>query len=122
MKRFLFGILILAVIPNIFSQDIYKLSKSKTLAAITELKDFVSYPNSTLNKQDIAENITWLTQAFGKRKFKTKVLNSTVYPLFFAERHFKNATKTILFYMHFDGQSVDSTKWNQAINLAQIGI
>ncbi len=114
MKRILFSILVFTIIPNIFSQNIYKLSKSKTLAAITELKDFISYPNNALNRQDIAKNITWLTQAFDKRKFKTKVLNSAVYPLFFAERHFKNATKTVLFYMHFDGQSVDTTKWNQA--------
>jgi len=113
MKRIFFSIFILTIIPNIFSQNIYKLSKSKTLTAITELKDFVSYPNDALNQKDISKNITWLTQSFNKRKFNTKVLNSTIYPLFFAERNFNKAKKTVLFYMHFDGQSVDTTKWNQ---------
>jgi len=113
MKHFLFSILVFVIIPNIFSQNINKLSQDKTLAAISELKDFVSHPNDAINKQDITKNITWLTQAFNKRKFKTKVLNSAVYPLFFAERYFKNATKTVLFYMHFDGQGVDTIKWNQ---------
>ena len=34
--------------------------------------------------------------------------------VFFAERKAKKAKFTILFYMHFDGQPVDTSKWDQA--------
>ncbi|MFC2115587.1 M20/M25/M40 family metallo-hydrolase [Bacteroidota bacterium] len=89
------------------------LSKGKTPDAIQELRSFLAIPNDALNLDDIDKNIVWLENAFGERGFKTEVLPTGTAPFFFAERKVKNAGKTILFYMHFDGQGVDPVKWNQ---------
>lgn len=89
------------------------LSASKKLIAIDELKEFVALPNDALFPKDIEKNIAWLEKAFERRKFSTKILPTARTPLFFAEKKSPGASHTILFYMHFDGQSVDPTKWDQ---------
>ncbi len=113
MKRLVLSFLLFLYINNSFSQNLKELSRAQNLKAITELKDFISLPNDALNPNDISKNIKWLSKAFADRNFDTKVLKTARSPLFFAERHFKGATKTVLFYMHFDGQGVDTVKWNQ---------
>ncbi len=54
-----------------------------------------------------------LSEAFGRRGFATEVLPTTGTPLFYASRSYKGAKRTILFYMHFDGQPVDPAEWSQ---------
>ncbi len=56
---------------------------------------------------DIQKNADWLEIAFRKRGFVTRQLPNNGKPLVFAEypRKLANA-RTILFYMHFDGQPV----------------
>ena len=81
--------------------------------SIEELKGFVAIPNDALNADDIDKNIEWLTANFNRRGFYTKVLKTEGSPLFFAELLINKNKPTILFYMHFDGQSVDPKKWNQ---------
>lgn len=113
MKSIFFSVFLFFITLNISSQNLNKLSQAKTLATIAELKDFVNIPNDAINASDLNKNIAWLSKAFSGRKFNTKVLQTTRSPLFFAERYFKKATKTVLFYMHFDGQSVDTSLWHQ---------
>lgn len=93
--------------------DLTQLSQSKTRPALLELKEFIALPNDANNLTDIDKNIDWLKTAFTKRKFSTQVLETINTPLFLAERKYPGATSTILFYMHFDGQSVDPQKWSQ---------
>ena len=108
MKNILFCILVLSN-TLLFSQNF----NSKLKPAIKEIKDFVSIRNDALVHDDIIKNIEWLDKKFKKRGFKTKILPTEGRPLFFAELAHKENAKTILFYMHFDGQSVEFSKWNQ---------
>ncbi len=89
------------------------LSKAKSTEAIEELRQFIAIPNDALYPDDILKNISWLEEAFDKRNFKTSILETERTPLFFAEKSMNGASSTILFYMHFDGQSVDKSKWLQ---------
>lgn len=87
--------------------------ESKLKPTILELKEFISIPNDALDAQDIEKNINWLEKKFKQRGFSTSVIQTDGLPMFFAElTGIKNA-KTILFYMHLDGQSVDPSKWEQ---------
>ena len=76
-------------------------------------RDFVKIPNDALEGADINRNITWLTQKFSDRGFNTAALPTTGQPLFFAALPIVDEKPTLLFYMHFDGQSVDPGKWDQ---------
>jgi acetylornithine deacetylase/succinyl-diaminopimelate desuccinylase-like protein len=87
--------------------------ESKLNPALEELKDFIAIPNDALVAEDILKNIDWLDQKFKQRGFKTQVLETEGQPLFFAESSKVKNAKTLLFYMHLDGQSVDNSKWDQ---------
>ena len=103
-------ILVLLSIPTILVSQNFKV---KLKPAIQELKDFVAIPNDALVAEDILKNIVWLEEKFKERGFETQVLETEGQPLFFAELPKIKGAKTILFYMHLDGQSVDNSKWNQ---------
>ncbi|KQC29677.1 M20/M25/M40 family metallo-hydrolase [Flagellimonas eckloniae] len=111
IKRLIF-IFALTTCFSVFSQDSTAL-KSKVSDAINELRDFVSIPNDALNADAIDDNILWLKKKFGERGFNTTELETENLPLFFAALPMVDDKPTMLIYMHFDGQSVDPSKWNQ---------
>ncbi len=80
---------------------------------LEEHKNFVSLPNVAVNSEDIYKNLNFATKAFESRKFSVRLLESSSLPVFFAERTVENAAKSILFYLHIDGQAVNPTKWDQ---------
>ncbi|PIB29914.1 M20/M25/M40 family metallo-hydrolase [Maribacter sp. 4G9] len=112
MKRILPFVLLIATVCNVTGQDAVSL-KSKVRKTIEELKDFVAIPNDALNADDIDDNILWLRNKFNERGFNTSILETEGLPLFFAALPIDDTKPTLLFYMHFDGQSVDPSKWNQ---------
>ncbi|AMC10572.1 acetylornithine deacetylase [Lutibacter profundi] len=111
MKKLVIAYFILSVFSG-FAQESTQLN-TQLKKSIEELKDFVSIPNDALNENDIQQNITWLTTKFKARGFNTKVLSTEGLPLFFASLPIQENKPTVLFYMHFDGQSVDTSKWEQ---------
>ena len=83
-------------------------------ANVQEFFDMLALPNDSIKADDISKNADWLETAFRKRGFATKQLANNGKPLVFAEysRQVPGA-KTILFYMHFDGQPVLPEQWAQ---------
>jgi acetylornithine deacetylase/succinyl-diaminopimelate desuccinylase-like protein len=81
---------------------------------IQEFFDMLALPNDSIKADDIRKNADWLEAAFRKRGFATKQLANNGKPLVLAEysRQVPGA-KTILFYMHFDGQPVLPEQWAQ---------
>lgn len=105
-------LLLICINTLVFGQDNPQL-KSQVRHTIDELRDFVAIPNDALEHADINRNITWLTKKFSERGFNTTVLPTEGKSLFFAALPLEDNKPTILFYMHFDGQSVDKSKWDQ---------
>ncbi|WP_457610765.1 M20/M25/M40 family metallo-hydrolase [Lutibacter sp.] len=108
-------LLLICFVSNIFfslAQERIQLN-TQIKKSIEELKEFVAIPNDALNSNDIQKNIVWLTTKFKARGFNVKVLKTEGLPLFFASLPIQENRPTVLFYMHFDGQSVDASKWRQ---------
>ncbi len=83
-------------------------------ANFAEFFDLLSLPNDAVNAQDIQKNAGWLETAFRKRGFTTRQLPNDGKPLVYAEFTRKAANaKTVLFYIHFDGQPVVPEQWAQ---------
>jgi acetylornithine deacetylase/succinyl-diaminopimelate desuccinylase-like protein len=84
-------------------------------ANFPEFFELLALPNDAINAEDIRKNADWLEVAFRKRGFLTQQLANNGKPLVFADfpRRRANA-RTILFYMHFDGQPVRPEQWSQA--------
>ncbi|MCP1385718.1 M20/M25/M40 family metallo-hydrolase [Runella salmonicolor] len=82
-----------------------------------DLYDFMVLPSNAHIKEQIQPNLDWLKKAFEKRGFSTEALPTGGHPVFFAEKKPATPTsgplKTLLFYMHFDGQPVEPEKWQQ---------
>ncbi|WP_373071781.1 M20/M25/M40 family metallo-hydrolase [Zeaxanthinibacter enoshimensis] len=111
MKK-IFLIALLATGLSIQAQDKSQL-KSQVRHTIDELREFIRIPNDALDHADINRNITWLTNKFNERGFNTSVLPTAGESLFFAALPMEDSKPTVLFYMHFDGQAVDPSKWEQ---------
>jgi acetylornithine deacetylase/succinyl-diaminopimelate desuccinylase-like protein len=84
-------------------------------ATYRELIDLLSIPNvSVVSAPDMQRNAAFLDAAFQKRGFKTTVWPNDGRPVIFAELPNANpARKTVLFYMHMDGQPVVASEWDQ---------
>jgi acetylornithine deacetylase/succinyl-diaminopimelate desuccinylase-like protein len=79
-----------------------------------EYLESLSLPNDAVNAADIQKNADWFSAAFAKRGFATQLLPNNGKPLVFAEYKKKvPGAKTILFYMHMDGQPVLPEQWAQ---------
>lgn len=111
MKKNLFP-LFLFLAPCLFAQNEMEV-KSQVADAIGELRDFVAIPNDALDGDDIHRNLMWLKQEFGERNFNTAELETENHPLFFAATPVDREKPTVLIYMHFDGQAVDPSEWDQ---------
>jgi acetylornithine deacetylase/succinyl-diaminopimelate desuccinylase-like protein len=111
MRKYLFSLLVLFSY-TLVSQESIQL-KSQILHSIDEIRDFVSIPNNANDHADINRNLTWLTKKFNERGFNSSVLPTNGESIFFATLPIIDNKPTILFYMHFDGQAVDASKWNQ---------
>jgi len=106
-------ILVSLLLTNLATAQTPEELKSHVRHSIDELRDFVSIPNDALNADDIDSNLIWLRNKFTQRGFNTSILETDNLPLFFAAFPMDDTKPTILFYMHFDGQGVDPTKWDQ---------
>ena len=80
---------------------------------IDEFIEFLSYPNDANFKADIDKLIIWTEDKFESLDFKIEKLDTETIPLLLASKHIKDDYKTILIYLHLDGQPVDLSKWNQ---------
>ena len=80
---------------------------------VRELVELLAIPNVAADRENIRRNATALRELFLARGFTTDILETPGNPLVFAELRAPGATRTILFYAHYDGQPVDAKTWNQ---------
>ncbi|MFQ5770224.1 MAG: M20/M25/M40 family metallo-hydrolase [bacterium] len=82
------------------------------LAILNELIELLAVPNVSANKDNILKNANYLTAMLQKRGLKTRLLQvDESAPVVFGELNIPTATKTIIVYMHYDGQPVNAEKW-----------
>ncbi|HJT98976.1 MAG TPA: M20/M25/M40 family metallo-hydrolase, partial [Rhodanobacteraceae bacterium] len=81
-----------------------------------ELLDLLAIPDVADVPADIERNAEFLKRAFEKRGFETRLLdNPAKRPLVFAHLAAREpGAKTVLFYIHFDGQPVVPAEWSQS--------
>ncbi len=83
-------------------------------ASLREYLELVALPNDAIVPADIQKNTDWLEKAFAKRGFTVRQLPNNGKPMLYAEWPKKApGAKTVLFYMHLDGQPVVPAEWSQ---------
>lgn len=76
-------------------------------------KELLSIPNLPDNKDLMLDNIHWVANQYQKLDFKTTLLKSETNPILLVEKIYNPNYKTVLFYIHLDGQPVNPETWNQ---------
>ena len=82
------------------------------VAIVRELTDLLAIRNVASNVDDIRTNARALVTMMTKRGIAAQILEADgVPPAVYGELMTPGATKTVVFYAHYDGQPVDSAKW-----------
>jgi len=86
-------------------------------SASTTFREFVELlgiPNDQQIPEDIQKSAAWLEAAFARRGFMARQIPNEGRPMVFAEYPGAKASrKTVLFYLHLDGQPVTASEWKQ---------
>ena len=81
-------------------------------AILAELSDFLAIPNLASDTPNIEKNAAAIQAMFAKREIESRLLRvAGAPPIVVAELHSPEATQTIAFYAHYDGQPVDLSQW-----------
>ncbi len=80
---------------------------------VSSLVELLSIPNVAADRENIRRNAAWLRDQLTTRAFTAAILETTGNPLVFGELKVPGAARTILFYVHYDGQPVNPKDWRQ---------
>ncbi len=80
---------------------------------VRELRDFVAIPNVASDTANIRRNAERLRTMMESRGIAAKILESPTggSPAVYGELSTPGATRTVVFYAHYDGQPVDTAQW-----------
>jgi acetylornithine deacetylase/succinyl-diaminopimelate desuccinylase-like protein len=80
---------------------------------VHELSDFLAIPNLATDAANIGRNAERLIAMMTARGIASRLLESPSGgpPAVYGELRAPGATKTVVFYAHYDGQPVDTTQW-----------
>ena len=117
MMRLVFAGLLVSLCPLALPaqqrQPIEQFVATHQQQIVRELVDLLAIPNVAADRENIRRNAAALRDLFLARGFAAEILETPGNPLVFAELRAPGATRTILFYEHYDGQPVDPKTWNQ---------
>jgi acetylornithine deacetylase/succinyl-diaminopimelate desuccinylase-like protein len=82
---------------------------------VQELIDLLSIPNTANDAINIQHNATKLVGMLERRGFHTQLFPIAGRgPIVFGELNAPGATRTVIFYCHYDGQPVEATGWTDS--------
>jgi acetylornithine deacetylase/succinyl-diaminopimelate desuccinylase-like protein len=97
------------------NEELYKLirtyRKAHEYEIIREFTDLLSIPNVSSDQENIRKNAAFIQDMMTKRGIDTRIMETAGNPVVFGELEVPSAARTILIYIHYDGQPVDSSKW-----------
>ena len=85
---------------------------------LAEFMGLLSIPNVVYDTVGIQKTAAYIVKMMEARGIKTQMLDGQtkgVPPAIFGEINVPNATKTIIFYAHYDGQPVNPNQWAEGI-------
>ena len=113
MKKFYLLLTIISTIGYSLSAQSEDISSERLYSSLGELYDLLSLPNDAHFPEQVATNLAFMEEAFTKRNFSVRTLETATSPLLLATRNYPGNTHTALIYLQVDGQPVDPSFWNQ---------
>lgn len=82
---------------------------------LRELADLLAIPNVASDRVNIRRNAEALVGMLARRGFTPRILEAEGSPpAVYGELRAPGATRTVVFYAHYDGQPVDSVRWHSS--------
>lgn len=108
--------LVLLYTLSVHAQDINKLSdqhiQENGVQILQDFKTLLSMPNVAFDLPNINKNAVHIIKELNKRNVETKLLRMVgTPPIVYGYYPVKGAERTLAFYVHYDGQPVDKSKW-----------
>lgn len=115
MKLKITAILLFIALTTL-GQDIKKISQDFIDAnghqIIEDFRVLLSTPNVAVDLPNVTKNAEYIMAELDKRGVETKLLRMIgTPPIVYGYLPAKNATRSIAFYVHYDGQPVDASQW-----------
>ena len=86
--------------------------QANDVAIVRELSELLAIPNLARDSINIRRNASHLVRMLERRGFSARQLETPgAPPAVFGELRTPGATRTVMFYAHYDGQPVDTTQW-----------
>lgn len=86
--------------------------QANDVAIVRELSDLLAIPNLASDTVNIRRNARHLAAMLERRGIRARLLETPgAPPAVYGELRAPGATRTIVFYAHYDGQPVDTTQW-----------
>ncbi len=103
--------------PVLKVRDFRKANEHNLLATYI---DFLKIPNVADDMPNIKKNANWISDYMKSKGISNVQLlhpkTSDKPPAVYGEVMVPGATQTVVFYAHYDGQPVDSTKWSEGLH------
>jgi acetylornithine deacetylase/succinyl-diaminopimelate desuccinylase-like protein len=80
---------------------------------VGEFAGLLVIPNVGTDRPNIRRNAEFLSAMLARHGLNTELLETAGNPLVYAEKNLPGARSTVLFYIHYDGQPVDPSRWKQ---------
>ncbi|HKK27055.1 MAG TPA: M20/M25/M40 family metallo-hydrolase [Gemmatimonadota bacterium] len=80
-------------------------------AILRRLVELVSIPDVAADTGGLRRNAEWIRSALEKRGVRVRLIEAGGPPVVVGRLPVPGATRTILFYAHYDGQPVDPARW-----------
>jgi acetylornithine deacetylase/succinyl-diaminopimelate desuccinylase-like protein len=115
MTRFGLTLAALLVACPSFAQppDVERYVREHQPAIVHELLDLLAIPNHNRDVPNIRRNAEFLEQMLDRRGMNGEVWDTPSTPMVYGERLVPGAARTLLFYIHYDGQPIDKERWAQ---------
>lgn len=78
---------------------------------IKEFVQLLSIPNVSGDLANVRKNAEFIRKMMNERGIGTRIMETAGNPVVFGELKVTDAARTLMFYVHYDGQPVDPSRW-----------
>src|SRR4051794_23055269 len=104
---------VLAAQPDALQSQVRSFVGAHQKDIVGELMELLAIPNVASDTPNIRRNAEHLQRMLTRHGLTAEILETSGNPLVYGSLDVPGATRTTLFYCHYDGQPVDRARWNQ---------
>lgn len=98
--------------PQAVREQVRAYRQKHDVAIVRTLAEFLSLPNVASDRENIEKNARWILREFERRGIRGELLRvGDSPPVVYGEQLVPGARRTVVFYVHYDGQPVDPSQW-----------